>query len=348
MALRTNYIWSRVLQKQIFIRHDQLKAFIPTERTTMLHPKPSLLVFAFVSTVLGAYENVSWPNAFPRQLAAVRRRPGLTTAEFLYHHTFVHGRKAWNAPDSVDQPLAYVQDHIFDSAYGINTSNPASEPSFFGHSDMTELYSRSQTAFSTPAPNNYTSTVIGPDGYAFSDYSASISMYAYERFQPIIGTCEISDPSQQFNAFYWIFAISTQANTSSFDNITFASNVFNSLTANLPIGAVYDASIHTPVPGLDSRPYYGGLDNPTINAVLKFWLCNDNQAVSAFRRAQAALISQNSHLGINLDISFVFFTRPYLVYNRETGTGFDTDRAIDAVLADRFRGDVAGPPLETS
>lgn len=313
----------------------------------MVQIASSLLIFAFVGTVLGAYENVSWPNAFPKQLAAVRRRPGLTTAEYLYHHTFVHGRKAWNAPDSVDQPWAYVQDHMFDSAYGINTSTPASETSFFGHSDMTELYSRSENSFSTAAPNNYTATVIGPDGNAFSDYSASISMYAYERFQPVVGTCEISAPSQQFNAFYWVFANSTQANTSSFDNVTFADNVYNSLTAHLPVGAVYNASIHTPVAGLDSRPYYGGSDNPIINAVIKFWLCNDNQAVTTFRRAQAALINQNNRLGIDFDNSFVLFTKPYLVYDRSTQTGFDTDRAIDTVLADRFRGDTAGPPLVT-
>ncbi|KAG9571278.1 hypothetical protein KCU71_g411, partial [Aureobasidium melanogenum] len=305
-----------------------------------------LLLSVFLSELASADVNVSWPNAYPKQLAAVRRRPGLTTAEFLYHHTFVHGLKSWNAPDSVDQPLAYVQDHIFDSAYGINTSAPGTEPTYFGHNDMTELYSRSETAFSTPPPNNYTATVIGPDGVAFADFSAAVSMYAYEKFQTVHSTCEISSPDQHFNAFFWLFANSSDANTTSFDNTTFAQNAYDALAAQLPVGVIYNASIHTPVPGLDSRPYYGGYGNPPLNVVLKFWLCNDNQAVSGFRRAQKALIAENDRLGINLSDSFVFFTRPYLVYDRQTGTGFSQERAVTAVLADRFRGDVAGLPVD--
>ncbi|KAG9629870.1 hypothetical protein KCU95_g3855, partial [Aureobasidium melanogenum] len=194
-----------------------------------------LLLSMLLSELAFANVNVSWPNAYPKQLAAVRRRPGLTTAEFLYHHTFVHGLKSWNAPDSVDQPLAYVQDHIFDLAYGINTSAPGTEPAYFGHNDMTELYSRSETAFSTPPPNNYTATVIGPDGIAFADFSAAVSMYAYEKFQTIHSTCEISSPDQHFNAFFWLFAISSDANTTSFNNTTFAQNAYNALAAQLPV-----------------------------------------------------------------------------------------------------------------
>ncbi|KAH0359193.1 hypothetical protein KCU65_g10088, partial [Aureobasidium melanogenum] len=308
----------------------------------------AFLLSMLLSEFAYANVNVAWPNPYPKQLAAVRRRPGLTTAEFLYHHTFVHGLKSWNAPDSVDQPLAYVQDHIFDSAYGINTSAPGSEPTYFGHSDMTELYSRSETAFSTPPPNNYTATVIGPDGIAFADFSAAVSMYAYEKFQHVNSTCGLPRLEQPFNAFFWLFANSTVANTTSFDNTTFAQNAYDALAAQLPDDVVYNASIHTPVPGLDSRPYYGGYGNPPLNAVLKFWLCNDNQAVSGFRRVQKALIAENDRLGINLADSFVFFTRPYLVYDRHTGQGFSYDRAVNAVLADRFRGDVTGPPSDSN
>ncbi|KAL3417211.1 hypothetical protein PVAG01_11211 [Phlyctema vagabunda] len=296
--------------------------------------------------------NVSWPNSYPKQLAAVRRRPGLTTAEFLYHHTFVHAAKSWNAPDTIDQPLSYVQDHVYDSAYGINTTVTQSEISYFGHSDMTELYSRSEQAFNTTPTNNYTATVIGPDGVAFSDFSASISMYAHEKFQDVNSTCLTSSPTDTgtdtvtgiYNAFYWVFANASNANTSSFDNTTFAEPIMKTLLSSFPSGTISNASIHTPVPGLDSRPYYGGANNPSLNAVLKVWLCDDNAAVSAFRNAQLALIDQNDRLGINLDESFVLFTRAVLIYDRQSGDGFDRDRATRAVLADRFRGDVAGPP----
>ncbi|KAF3040446.1 hypothetical protein E8E12_001266 [Didymella heteroderae] len=209
---------------------------------------------------------------------------------------------------------------------------------------MTKLYGRSQDAFSTPPPNNYTDTVIGPDGPAFSDFSAAISMYGYETFQDVSNRCLLSDSSETYNAFFWLFASASTANNTSFDNKTFASPIAETLLASLPPGTIYNASIHTPVPGLDSRCYYGGYNNPTLNAVLKFWLCDDNNAVSSFRNAQIDLIAQNDNLGIDLYNSFVIFTRAVLIYDRTRSIPFDTERATKAVFADRLRGDVAGPP----
>lgn len=289
--------------------------------------------------------NVTWPNSFPKQLAAVRRRQGLTTSEYLYHHTIVHGRKTWNAPDSVDQPLAYVQDHVFDSAYGINTTANDPEPSYFGHNDMTELYSRSEDAFATPPPNNYTATVIGPDGNSFSDFSAAISMYAHETFVAVDSSCSAaaakSDKSTTYNAFLWLFAADPQANTRSFDNTTFAAPIMSSLLASLAPGSIYNASMHIPVPDLDSRGYYGGYNNPTLNAVLKFWLCDGADAVTAFRRAQ---LQVGPGMGVRTGESFVLFTRAVLMYDRSRGIGFDDARAERAVKEDACRNDPVVPP----
>lgn len=308
----------------------------------------NLLLLDRYSVAAQSIANVSWPNPYPKQLAAIRRRQGLTTSEFLYHHTIVHGRKSWNAPDSVDQPIAYIQDHVFESAYGINTTANHPQASYFSHDSMTELYSRSQEAFATPPPNNYTETIIRPDGNAFNDFSASINMYGYEVFQKVNNTCAQFDSSEMYNAFYWVFANATDANTFSFDNKTFATSIIQRMLATFPPGAIYNASIHTSVPGLDSRSYYGGFNNPTVNAVLKFWLCDDNHAVNAFRNVQIDLVEQNEKLGINFDESFVIFTRAVLIYDRTTNTPFDTARATRAILADRFRADIAEPPVTES
>ena len=78
--------------------------------------------------------------------------------------------------------------------------------------------------------------------------------------------------------------------------------------------------------------------------MLKFWLCDDNPSISAFRDAQTGLIAKNKDLGINLDASFVTFTRAVLIYDRSKGIPFDNSRGNYAVLADRFRGNVAQPP----
>ncbi|KAF1345641.1 hypothetical protein EJ07DRAFT_185879 [Lizonia empirigonia] len=256
-------------------------------------------------------KNVTWPNSFPKQLAA---------------------------------PLTYVQDHVFDSAYGINTTANDPEPSYFGHNDMTELYSRSEDAFATPPPNNYTATVIGPDGNSSSDFSAAISMYAHETFVAVASTCSAaakSAKSTTYNAFLWLFAADPLANTRSFDNTTFAAPIMSSLLASLAPGSIYNASMHIPVPDLDSRGYYGGYNNPTLNAVLKFWLCDGGDAVTAFRRAQ---LKVGPGMGVRTGESFVLFTRAVLMYDRSRGIGFDDARAERAVKEDACRSDPVVPP----
>jgi hypothetical protein len=308
----------------------------------MLLPLSAVLLIQQAVAAAQYTSGVSWPNSFPKQLAIVRRRQGLTAAEYLYHHTIVHGLKSWNAPDSVDQPLAYVQDHIFDSAYGINTTTNLPQPNYFGHNDMTELYSRSEDAFATPPPNNYTATVIGPDANAFSDFSSAISMYATEVFEKVKSTCRPSDPS--FNAFYWAFATASNSNSSSFDNSTFATTIMQTVLKSMPSGTVYNASIHTSVPGLDSRGYYGGYNNPTVNAVLKFWLCDGNESIARFRGATTSLSTQNESLGINHAQSFVIFSRAVLMYDRSTQTPFNIERVTKALAADQYRSDSSRPP----
>ncbi|KAF2020344.1 hypothetical protein BU24DRAFT_469138 [Aaosphaeria arxii CBS 175.79] len=286
-------------------------------------PRVAPLSLCYAQLVKG-----SWPNSFPKQLATSRRRPGLTQAEYLYHHTIVHGQKAWNAPDTEDQPLTYIQDLVFDSAYGINTSVPALSPSFVGHQDITELYSRSEVAFRLPPVNNYTASVIGPDGLSFNDLPVTLSLYAYETFRAVQTKCT-KKPTTPFHAFFWAFGAAANANTIVFNNATFADAIANTLLDALPSGSIYNLSIHTPIADLDSRPYYGGLNHPTVNAVLKFWLCNDNTSVFAFRKAQLGLIEKNNQLGLDLSNTFVQFTRQTVIYDRTVGQGVRGDVVLN-------------------
>lgn len=209
---------------------------------------------------------------------------------------------------------------------------------------MIELYSRSESAFATSTPNNYTATFIGPDENAFSDFSAAMSIYACETFKDVKITCRLSDRFETYNAFYWVIADASNANTSSFDNTTFAAHVMDNLLAGLPHGNIYNASIHALDPGLDSRGYYRGYNNPSLDAVLKFWLCDDSPSISAFRDVQAGLVMKNKDLGINFDASFVTFTHTVLIYDRSKGIPFDISRGSYAFLTDRFRGNAAQPP----
>jgi len=77
---------------------------------------------------------------------------------------------------------------------------------------------------------------------------------------------------------------------------------------------------------MDSRAYYGGYDNPSTNAVLNFWLCDDKASVASFRNAQKLLITNHTELGVDLDHSFTAFSRAITLYDRRRGIPFDLDR----------------------
>lgn len=222
----------------------------------------------------------------------------------------------------------------------MNVSSTLYEQSYFGHNDLTELYSRSENSFLTPPPNNYTATVIGPDGSSFANTSAAISMCAYGKFQPVSDACRISKSKETFNALPWISVNSTISNTSAFDNATFAAPIVEHFLTRLPPGVIRNANIHTPFP----RPYHGGANNPTLKTVLKFWLCDDNQAVSAFRRAQLSL---EKSTGINFSESFVLFTTKVPMYDRSTATPWASERMTEAIVADQWRGDTSFPPSDS-
>ncbi|GAB7347701.1 hypothetical protein MBLNU459_g5262t2 [Dothideomycetes sp. NU459] len=256
----------------------------------------------FSSTLLAALLSISVAAAssslpWPKEIVVVRRRSGLSHKEYLYYHAL---------------------DWIFDSAFGANDSVP--DQSYVGRDDVTELYGSSATSFTSPPPTDYIQTVIGPDGYNFNDLPTAFSMIAYETFPVTVPKC--SGPIDTFspvNAFFW--ASSTNP---SIDNTTFATNLANALVNLLPANTIYNASIHVEVPGTDSRPYFGGYGQPTMNAVVKLWLANTNAAVTAVRAAQRQLNAAN--LSLNQDVSFIVFSRAHTIYDTTKNIPFDINR----------------------
>jgi hypothetical protein len=79
--------------------------------------------------------------------------------------------------------------------------------------------------------------------------------------------------------------------------------------------------------------------------VLKFWLCNSHWAVAGFGDTQKSLIAWIGVLWSNLIKSVVMFMKPVVIYDCTTDTPFDTRRGKEAILADRCRDDIAGPPV---
>lgn len=111
---------------------------------------------AKATTTSTASDPLQTAGKVPKQLNAARRRAGLTHKEFLNYHVFHHGSLAWQAPvDS--RPQVYVQDHVFDSVFGTNTT--AVEPAFFGRDDMTELYCNNISQFINTSTTPYVQVI---------------------------------------------------------------------------------------------------------------------------------------------------------------------------------------------
>jgi len=294
----------------------------------------ALIGEAVATTTSSAKSALPTDGLIPKQLNAIRRRPGLTHKEYLDYHVLVHGSLAYNAPP-VSRPQVYVQDHIFDSVFGTNTT--AAEPAFFGRDDLTELYCNNVSQFQQSLSNPYVREVIGPNGANFNDFPFAVSMFAYEVFVSSPATTPNSkcapnrNNNQYYNtpgtatAFYWLSATNAGIN---FDNATFAVNVNNALQKQLLTyapKAVYNASIHIPITGTDSRMFYGGGAAPPMSAVIKLFLCDCDTSVDAFRNAQKALQSMTS-LGVNFDNSFVAFAKEVTLWNFNLGINYNTTR----------------------
>ncbi|WDK18390.1 hypothetical protein CGRA01v4_09675 [Colletotrichum graminicola] len=269
-----------------------------------------MVQFSFLSLLLGLAVLPAETQSLPKQLAAVRRRSGLTHAEYLQYLTLVHGQKSWNAPRDSAFPLAYTQNYVFDSVFGAN--NSVGNQAYVGRDSIIELYSSIPTSFIGPPPSNYTETVIGPDGENFSDMPVAMSTLATETFLNDIthgpASAQPKDNTAPLVAFFW--AIGTKDVTS---NETFARYLADALIKPLPAGILYNASYHVPVPGADLRPYYGGQDMPIVNAVIKMWLNESVSSMSEVRSAQTQL--NNSQLHLDENLSFMMFSKEVTVWD---------------------------------
>ncbi|KAF5520456.1 hypothetical protein CGCA056_v008774 [Colletotrichum aenigma] len=265
-------------------------------------------------------------TSFPKQLAVIRRRSGLTHKEYLEYHTLVHGQKSWNAPHDNAWPIAYTQNHVFDGVFGAN--NTVANQIYVGRDDVNELYSSAADSFTSPPPTNYTETVIGPDGVNFNDMPTAMSMLATETFLTgIAAGAKPADNKPPLVAWFW--AIATKEATS---NETFANTLADTLVKAIPAGTVYNASVHVPVPGGDLRPYFGGQTMPTINAVIKLWLGESDSSISAVRTAQTQL--DNAKLQLDENQSFMLFSREVVIWDMRKSIEFDQARLTATVKAE--------------
>lgn len=110
-----------------------------------------------------------------KMMAAVRRKAGMTHAEFVQYVEHVHGELTRAQPGTLQR---YVQNHVFDGAFGAKT-DAGYEP-VFGRDMIAELGFNSPDEMKANFMDPYTQTVIQPDGKNFNDLDTAIPMLVAE------------------------------------------------------------------------------------------------------------------------------------------------------------------------
>lgn len=99
-------------------------------------------------------------------LAAVRRKPGMTHAEFLEYIEHQHGKIAKAKPLGVKR---YAQNHVIDSAFGVDADITYTQT--FHRDSITELFFENMPALIQTFSDPYTQQTTGPDAKNFADLS---------------------------------------------------------------------------------------------------------------------------------------------------------------------------------
>ena len=110
-----------------------------------------------------------------KMLAAIRRKPGMTRAEFLHYIQHTHGALAAEKQLGVRH---YVQNHVDDAAFG-----DAADRAYaltLPRDNVTELYFDSFDTMKATFGDPYSRSVIGPDGANFNDFPSAVAMLTEE------------------------------------------------------------------------------------------------------------------------------------------------------------------------
>ncbi|KAK1985694.1 hypothetical protein LZ30DRAFT_583573, partial [Colletotrichum cereale] len=201
---------------------------------------------------------------------------GLTHQEFPHYRTLVQGQKTWNTPrDNAFSP-AYIRNHVSDGAFDVNNT--------VGN----QIY-------------------VGPDGVSFNNALMVMSVMATEIFLTQIPQgLALAQPKENTGPLVAFFysAMTTKDTTS---NETFSRDLDDALIKSLLAGSLSDASIHVPIPRVDTWPYLGGQDMSVTNAVIKPWLNEGDSSISEVRSSQIKL--DNPKLRLDDNLSFIVFLR---------------------------------------
>ncbi|BBC38771.1 hypothetical protein SGFS_100650 [Streptomyces graminofaciens] len=239
-------------------------------------------------------------------VAAVRRRPGMTHAEFAEYIEKVHGGIALADKLTVRK---YVQNHVLDGAYGAlgDVGYQVKLP----RDSVTELYFDDLESMGQTFAAPYSREVVGPDAVNFSDQPAALSLLVEES--------EAEAPRSatgKVKILHFLKAADGLAPEAFQKGLR---RTYEDLLAD-PAGPARYVRGHewnTALPGDGMAAYFGGVsEQPAYDAYSALWF-DEVEALTGFRAWQEALAGHAEKRGAHFQPSLSFFllTREVVIFD---------------------------------
>ena len=243
-----------------------------------------------------------------KQIAAVRRKPGMTHSEFRQYIEHVHGDLARAKPLGVKK---YLKNHVFDGAYGAK-DDPRYEL-VFGRDSVTELWFENLEALGETFADPYVREVIGPDGRNFSDLGTALGLLVEE--VPM----EVPDPGHGAAKVLHFLKKAESLEQAEFERRW--SEAHAAIMEGSPSVAEQLRGYvqNRPLPGGAGSAYFGGAEMPTYEGIASMWF-DGPEALPAFRDYHRGLeeISRSGEKFIDVSRSFFLYAREVPIYDLTT------------------------------
>ncbi|MDQ0578025.1 EthD domain-containing protein [Streptomyces rishiriensis] len=238
-------------------------------------------------------------------VAAVRRRPGMTHAEYTDYVENVHGGIALDNKLTIRK---YVQNHVFDAAYG--TKGDIGYHLTMPRDSVTELYFDDPAAMERTFSDPYTRDVVGPDGAKFSDEPAALSLLVEEQRTgaPVPGNGTVK-------VLHFVKAADGTAPDAFRQGLRRAHEdvlADSSGPARHLLGHEWNEAL----PGDGMADYFGGDAETAYEGYSALWF-DEAEALTAFRAYEEALAARADQYGAKTDPSGSFFllTREVVIFD---------------------------------
>lgn len=231
-----------------------------------------------------------------KMLAAVRRKPGMTRAEFLKYIEHQHGNIARVKPLSVKR---YVQNHVIDCAFGVDSDVTYTKN--FHRDSITELFFDDMSGLIHTFSDPYTQQTVGPDAKNFADLSnqAAQLMDEVETVHPSAAPLKYKvmiflkkNPTVHLDAFFTAWDLAHDAIISRHPDFQSVLH-WHVRSRYLPEG--------------DRVTAYFGPDITVYEGACSMWFKNESD-LSSFRQYQHSLFQQlsNEEIIVSSESFFVY------------------------------------------